>query len=198
VFQYFNQNKNYRQIAEQVRMSPRDIGEIINRASKEKERQEHKSVSTQAFELFSKDKTPVQVAIILNIGEGQVSKYYTEYLRLVQLDDVTQIYREIKGDVWYFVNLCKVAKSAGMSIPQVIQLLKIANNYLPSVQYKYEQLQKEISLLEFDKRGAASDFQSLNDHIISMGKTLDSIKLDCEKEMIRGSRRRVYRKDCRG
>jgi hypothetical protein len=179
---YFNQNKNYRQIAEEARMSPRDISEIVNRASKEKERQDHKSVSTQAFELFSKDKTPVQVAIILNIVGSQVSQYYTEYLRLVQLDDITQIYRELKGDVWYFVNLCKVAKSAGMSIPQVTHLLKIANNYLPSVQYKYEQLQKEISLLEFDKRGAARDFQSLNDHIIAMGKTLDSIKLDCEKE----------------
>jgi hypothetical protein len=182
---YFNQNKNYRQIAEEARMSPRDISEIVNRASKEKERQDHKSISTQAFELFSKDKTPLQLAIMLNIGEGQVSQYYTEYLRLVQLDDITQIYRELKGDVWYFVNLCKVAKSAGMGIPQVTHLLKIANNHLPSVQYRYEQLQKEISLLEFDKRGAASDFQSLNDHIIAMGKTLDSIKLDCEKETAR-------------
>ena len=182
---YFNQNKNYRQIAEQAIMSPRDIGEIVNRASNEKERQEHKSVSTQAFELFSKDKTPVQVAIILNIGEGQVSQYYTEYLRLVQLDDVTQIYRELKGDVWYFVNLCKVAKSAGISIPQVIQLLKIANNYLPSVQYRYEQLQKEISGLEFDKIMAASDFQNLSNQISSMRNILDSIKLECQKEMER-------------
>ena len=93
---YFNQNKTYRQIAEQARMSPRDIGEIINKASKEKERQEHKSISTQAFELFSKDKTPLQVAIILNIGEGQVTEYYSEYLRPVQLDDVTQIYQELR------------------------------------------------------------------------------------------------------
>ena len=36
---YFNQNKNYRQIAEEARMSPRDIGQIVNKASKEKERQ---------------------------------------------------------------------------------------------------------------------------------------------------------------
>ena len=28
-------------------------------------------------------------------------------------------------------------------------------------------------------------FQSLNDHIISMGTKLDSIKLDCEKETAR-------------
>lgn len=180
---YYKQNKTYRQIAEEARMSPRDIGEIVNRASNEKERQQNKSLSTQAYELFSKYKTPVQVAITLNIGEGQASHYYTEYLRLIQLDDVTQIYRELKGHVWYFVNLCKVAKSARMGIPQVINLLKIANNHLPSAQFRYEQLRREISGLEFVKRNAASDFQSLNDHIIDMGKTLDSIKLDCEKEM---------------
>jgi hypothetical protein len=182
---YYKQNKNYRQIAQEARMSPRDIGEIVKKASNEKERQQHKSLSTQAYELFSKDKTPVQVAIILNIGEGQASQYYTEYLRLIQLGDVTQIYRELKGDVWYFVNLCKVAKSARMSIPQVINLLKIANNYLPSVEYRYDQLRREISGLEFVKRGAAKDFQNLNDQIINMGKTLDSIKLDCEKGMAR-------------
>jgi hypothetical protein len=40
-------------------------------------------------------------------------------------------------------------------------------------------------LLEFDKRNSAKDFQNLNDQMISMGKTLDSIRLDCENEMTR-------------
>jgi DNA-directed RNA polymerase specialized sigma subunit len=46
---YFNQNKNYRQIAQEARMSHHDIGEIINKASKEKERQQYRSLSTQAY-----------------------------------------------------------------------------------------------------------------------------------------------------
>ena len=29
---HFNQNKNYRQIAQEMKMSVRDIGEIVNRA----------------------------------------------------------------------------------------------------------------------------------------------------------------------
>jgi DNA-directed RNA polymerase specialized sigma subunit len=74
---YFNQNKNYLQIAQEARTSPRDIGEIINREYKEKERQEHKSLFVQAYKLFSKGNTPLQVAIRLNIGEHQVSQYYT-------------------------------------------------------------------------------------------------------------------------
>jgi DNA-binding transcriptional regulator LsrR (DeoR family) len=40
---HFNQNKNYRQIAQEMKMSLRDIGESVNRAKEEKERQGHKS-----------------------------------------------------------------------------------------------------------------------------------------------------------
>jgi transposase len=49
---HFNQNKNYRQIAQELKMSLRDIGEIVNRAKEEKERQEHKSLSVQAYDLL--------------------------------------------------------------------------------------------------------------------------------------------------
>ena len=83
---HFNQNKNYRQIAQEMKMSLRDIGEIVNRAREEKERQEHKSLSVQAYELFSKCKTPLQVSVILNIGATEVTHYYTQYLSLVQLE----------------------------------------------------------------------------------------------------------------
>jgi DNA-directed RNA polymerase specialized sigma24 family protein len=51
---HFNQNRNYRQIAQDMKMSLRDIGEIVNRAKQEKERQEHKSLSVQAYDNFSK------------------------------------------------------------------------------------------------------------------------------------------------
>ena len=59
---HFNQNKNYRQIAQEMKMSLRDIGEIVNRAKQEKERQEHKSMPVQAYDKFSKGKTPLEVA----------------------------------------------------------------------------------------------------------------------------------------
>src|SRR5918912_134839 len=93
---HFNQNKNYRQIAKELKMSVRDIGEIVNRAKQEKERQEHKSLSVQAYAHFSKGKTPLQVSVIINIGATEVTYYYTQYLSLVQLDDITKIYLEFK------------------------------------------------------------------------------------------------------
>jgi hypothetical protein len=169
-------------------MSFRDIGFIIDK----KEEQESKEgqtrqgiLSTQAYKLFSEGKTPEEVAIALNLRQTQVTEFYTEHWKLKGLYMLNQIYEEIKDDIGPFVKLYISAQVARMGVKQVVRLLEIANNYLPSVEYRYDQLRREISGLEFVKRGAAKDFQNLNDQIINMGKTLESIKLDCEKEMAR-------------
>jgi DNA-directed RNA polymerase specialized sigma subunit len=58
---YFNQNKTYHEIAKIARMSPRDIKPIIDKAIIEKERTQHKTTAVQAYELFSKGKTLLEV-----------------------------------------------------------------------------------------------------------------------------------------
>ena len=119
----------------------------------------------------------------MNIQEPEVAKFHIEYWKLVHQHSISRIYEEIKDDIGYFVNLFRSAKDAGMGIPHAINLLSIANNNLPSVEYKYEQLQRKISDLEFDKRSSVRDFQALNDQIITMGKTLDSIRPECHLEI---------------
>jgi hypothetical protein len=176
---YFNQDKNYRQIAKEMKMSVRDIGEIVNRAKQEKERQEHKALFVQAYELFSKGKKPLEVAIILNLGQAQVTAYYADYLKLVQLDDITQIYRELGTGIWDLVKLCKEAKAARMGVSQIINLLKIANSYLPSVQHRYEQLQKHNNQLESILKTKSMDLQNLNNQITDTTKFLDTINSEC-------------------
>lgn len=179
---HFNQNKNYRQIAQEMKMSLRDIGEIVNRAKEEKERQEHKSLAVQAYDKFSKDKTPLQVAIDLNIGQAQASHYHWEYLKLIGLEDITKIYLEFKGDVSYFVSLCKAVKEAKMGIPQVVNLLRVANNHLPLVEHRYQELQKQNNTLESNLSIAAKEFQNLTNHISFMGNRLDKLNSECELE----------------
>jgi hypothetical protein len=180
---YFNQNKNYRQIAKEMKMSVRDIGEIVNRAKQEKTRQGHKTLTVQAYELFYKGKTPLEVAIILNIGQAQATAYYAEYLKLVQLDDITQIYRDLGSSVWDFVKLCKEAKAAKIGSSQVVNLLKIANNQLPSVESRYKQLQTYNNQLESILKTKSNELQDINSLKADAIKNLDSIKLEYRREM---------------
>jgi len=72
VLDLYNQGKSTRQIAEEARMSFRDIGAILDKVEEEKktskEQAEKVSQSTQAYQLFYEGKSPV--AIALSIQEG--------------------------------------------------------------------------------------------------------------------------------
>jgi hypothetical protein len=73
------------------------------------------------------------VAIELNIRASEAIMFQREYWELEGLHNLNQIYQEIKGDIWHFVNLWESVKVAGMGVPHVNRLLTIANNDLPSV-----------------------------------------------------------------
>ncbi|MFL6406697.1 MAG: hypothetical protein ACJ71F_06465 [Nitrososphaeraceae archaeon] len=179
---HFNQNKNYRQIAQEMKMSLRDIGEIVNIAKQEKERQEHKSMSVQAYELFSKGNTLLEIAIKLNLGQAQATQYYWEYLKLSGLDDITKLYLGFKGDISYFVNMCKAAKSANIGVQEVIKLLNIANNDLPEAEHRYERLLRVINAMESNKANLDRELQYLNDRVSSSRRELYFIIRDRERE----------------
>jgi DNA repair exonuclease SbcCD ATPase subunit len=179
---YFNQNKTYHEIAKIARMSPRDIKPIIDKAINEKERTQHKTTAVQAYELFSKGKTLLEVTIDLNLGQAQATAYYGEYLKIVGLDDITKVYLEFQGDTSYFVKLCKEARAAKIGVSQVINLLNIANNQLPSVQHRYQTLQEHINRLESILKTRSKELQHLNDQIISSNKNLDTIKSEYRRE----------------
>lgn len=176
---YFNQNKRYDEITKIARISPRDIKPIIDKAINEKERTQHKSTAVQAYELFYKGKTLLQVTIDLNLGQVQATAYYGEYLKLVGLDDITRIYGELQTDTPYFVKLCIEAKAAKMGVSQVVNLLCIANNYLPSIQRRYEQLQEHNNQFESILRTKSKELQNLNNQITDTSKILDVINSEC-------------------
>jgi transposase len=89
VIDLYNQGKTYREISKEARISPRDIGVILNKVMEEKteglkeeqlqqednninadnnqEQQRRLSLSTQSYKLFSEGKTPLEVAIVLNL-----------------------------------------------------------------------------------------------------------------------------------
>jgi hypothetical protein len=132
-------------------MSLRDIGEIVNRA----------------YEVFSKGKKPLEVAIKLNIGQAQTTQYYAEYLKLSGLDDIIKLYLEFKADVSYFVNLCKAAKSANITIPQVIKLLNIANNDLPVAEHRYDSFSTPLTSISALHNMVIAYYSLVVDQIVS-------------------------------
>ena len=171
VLELYSQGKTYRQIAEEARICPRDIKTILDKVVKGRESEESVSVSSQAYKLFLAGKSPMDVAVTLNLRQAEVIELYKEYWNLNNLHDLNQIYEEIKGDIGSFLNLYKLAKAAGMNTQQVIRLLAIANNHLPAVEQRCEKLKREVHSLEGDKRNSAIIFQELSDQISDLRNT---------------------------
>src|SRR5215216_8176663 len=132
VIDLYNQGKTIRDIAKEVRMSFRDIGAILKKASGEmEEKQDIKeplSVSNKAYRLFSKGKTPIQVAITLNLSEDETTKFYQEYWNLTQMHELRIVYEEVGTNIVHFLELYTLSKDAHMTPQQTINLLQIAND----------------------------------------------------------------------
>jgi hypothetical protein len=131
----------YREITKAAGVSPNTIKSISNRAGLD----ETTSISSRAFELYVQQKTPIEVAIALNLKAEEAIKYHQEYYMLLGLTEFTKIYIQIKDNPWPYVNLAKLVQNARMGDTEVVELLKVANGYLPRVRLEYDRVIEEIN-----------------------------------------------------
>jgi hypothetical protein len=196
---YYNQGKTIRVIAKEVRMSFRDIGAILNKvveekktegwkeeqqddAEKNQEQQRHLSLSSQAYKLFSDRRTPLDVAIELDLKESEATKFYTEYWKLKQLHNLNMVYEELRGNIEPFLRLYTLAKRKGVGVKQVVNLLEIANNDLPALEKRIKKLRNDVSMLQFQKRIDERNLYQLNNQIASTTKLLTSYRISSIRE----------------
>jgi transposase len=171
VLDLYNQGKTYREISKEARISPHDIGAILKKVVEEKKterlkdqrqddveknneakEQQHLSLAAQAYKLFSDRKTPLEVAVTLNLEESEATKFYREYWKLKQLHNLNMVYEEIKGNIEPFLRLYRLSKRKGIGVKQVVNLLTIANNNLPAIEQRVKTLRNDMSMLQFQKR----------------------------------------------
>jgi hypothetical protein len=65
----------------------------------------HNEKATQAYRLLSEGKKPVQVAIELNLREGQVDKFFREFWKLKNLNGLNEIYPRVEQYLPGFLKL---------------------------------------------------------------------------------------------
>lgn len=92
VLAMLEKGESYRDIAQKAKVSPNTIKMLANRAGLD----ESTSISSRTFELYVQQKTPVEVAIALNIEAKEAIRYHQEYIMLLGLTEFTKIYIQIK------------------------------------------------------------------------------------------------------
>jgi hypothetical protein len=141
VLAMLEKGESYRDIAQKAKVSPNTIKMLANRAGLD----ETTSISSRAFELYVQRKTPVEVAIALNLEAEKAINYYHQYFMLLGITEFTRVYLQIKDNPWPYVNLVKLVQNSGISDREVEELLKIANGHLPLVRLEYNKAKAELN-----------------------------------------------------
>ena len=129
VVELANEGKTTRDIAKEAHVSLKTIKQILDKVTgdnedEEKQRLESKSEYAKAFKMF-KDGLPLEdVAIELDIETPTVLCYYQDYLKLVNMGRLVNIYKEIKDDLPLFLRLYRRIKKERLSKPELDILLK--------------------------------------------------------------------------
>ena len=165
--------KTYREITKEAGVSPNTIKAVLNKAGLD----QTTSISSRVLELYSQDKSPLEVAITLGLKSEETLRYHQEYFMLLGCTEFTKVYLQIKDNPWAYVNLVKLALNSGMGDGEVIELLKIANGHLPRVRLENDRLKGELNSLEEEKSNSTEDYHRLCNEISGMKTTVDQLQL---------------------
>jgi hypothetical protein len=85
------------------------------------------------------------VAITLNLEAKEAIRYHQEYFMLLGCTEFTKVYVQVKDNPWPYVNLAKLVQNARMDDTEVVELLRIANRYLPRIRLEYDRVKEEMN-----------------------------------------------------
>jgi hypothetical protein len=162
VIRLYKENRSTREITKIMHMSFGRIAAITKKVKLEADREtgqleedddiKSKSKTTQAIKLFSELKTPVEVAIALDLPADQAQAICLEYWKLDGMYRLAQIYEEAKYDLHDLLRLHKMVEDLGMEKKDLINALELVkNNQLQTLESKVQNLRYQINVLETEK-----------------------------------------------
>jgi hypothetical protein len=168
VIRTLKERYSIRQIAKEVHMSFSDIGEIKRRILGEsvsyKKRKKNLSKVAKALELLSKNKTPVDVAIELDLDPKDVEKIYTNYLGLNGLTQLVNIYQELRNYFSDFNSFYWSFGEAGADNKKIKEILDVSDR-LSDFNLEIKNKQNERKNLEIQIQNKNNNLQNLDNQI---------------------------------
>lgn len=144
------------------------------------------TIDTKVFRLLEEGKTPIQVAIDLNLPSAEVTKLQREYWSLKGLHELDKLYEEIRNNVFEFQRIYKVLKNHGYTPWQLTEAAEHMDK-LPMLRSEHELLKQENQILEDQK-------ERLDKEIIDAKQELTHINfnIDFDREAIRQLQRQKF------
>jgi hypothetical protein len=182
VIRLHKEGKTIRQLAAAAHLSFTDIGSIIrkidgrdndDRVEANKDIK-NKTRETKALFLFSIGKTPLQVAIVLDLPASEVHDMLEEYWALNELHELALVYNEIKAYLPSFLKLFHcLRKNKMLDEKQIFNILKYVGNDLPQLIDRVQCLRNDVIDLEDKKRNLMNKLILWNAQLSDLGRAID-------------------------
>jgi len=99
--------------------------------------------------MFSEGKSPIEVAILLDLAADRLRAIYREYWELTGRYKLAQIYEEARYDLRGLLGLHRIIKDLGMREHDIKKVFELAKyNQLELLQWKVQYLTNEVNMLE--------------------------------------------------
>lgn len=162
VIELRKQGKTYREIAHELLISPREIHKILEKAerseeeAKEKERKKMSpSNTTEALKLYKEGKSPIDVAILLDIPPEEAKTIWLNYLSLQNLGNLITLYQELNkqqhafdafSDLYYYTQEKNISKE------EIVELNKM-KTALPKIREEFNNISDQLINLKIQRDG---------------------------------------------
>jgi len=187
------EGKNYRQIAEEARISPRDIKSILvkYRVDDISEYTNNDgninadslmSISSRAYKLFEEFMTPLDVAKALSLEAPEVMRYHDEFLELNGRGILAKLFKELgREGISWLLRLCAVARSKKMSISQVIECVSIYGEDLPMLKQLREDANNDLEAAQEQVFQCENRVEYLNHLTDKLADDVEFKQAECER-----------------
>ena len=185
IIELLKEGRTSRQIAESVHVSFGDIGTIRRRLTGAQEEQDQLasdhlnlkslSVCARAFQLFSKGKSRVDVAIQLNLPASEIVKLSQDYWLLKGLDRLPKVYADMKDNRPAFFKLYRLVKEKKFSNEDILSILKHADAF-SLLGKTVSDLQKEVDELVFQKGDKMGQLDSIKSKVAEASRWLSELQ----------------------
>jgi hypothetical protein len=112
-------------------------------------------IATEAYKLFSEGKKPFEVAIELGIREAQVNKFFREFWKLKNLNELYEIY------------------------PQIRHYL---SHKIPEIQKQYSKAKDELEVIEYKRVMSKHELDNMNNQIILLRRGMYQLSATCKNK----------------
>ncbi len=152
---------NWKQITKEERCSPNTIKKVEEKSSRNTNLRSNRS---KALKMYENHRTPLEVAIKLDIPAEEAENYKIQYWRLKLMYEFEQMYKDHKDSLPFIISKFHEMKERNISIDQLSEGLKLYVN-LPKLRIEQDELLNSKKALTNEYKQGQQEYRELKDEL---------------------------------